>query len=694
MKVAGCRCNPGYTGMQCTDNFDACADNPCHPGVTCLDQLPPSMDFNCGPCPRGLTGNGSKCYDVDECLTVPPVCNQTCTNVLGNYTCSCNSGYINTSADSSQCQDVDECMKLISNCSQNCINTPGGFQCSCYSGFHSVNGVCNPDTPCQMNICSGNGTCYIDNLNASACQCDNGYILNGTSRTECINKNECSSSSLCDPTHGTCNDTVGSFVCGCVAGYMVGSDGRTCQDINECQNGNANCKTYSSCQNTQGSFKCACDNGFQMNGTECVDIDECKTTNNCTGNAVCENTVGYYLCCYPGYKSNGTSCEDENECSMGKHNCTVQQTCINTAGSYNCQCNQGYQQTGSTCVDINECDTTKCPPLAKCTNNPGSYTCLCPSNYWNNGKQCVATSCAQTTCTTEYCSNGGTCLNNVNCTATCACLPGYTGDKCQYGLDIVSSYINTDLHVTYSLFIYVSFGTETSPIIISDNTSSAVITKLMVSKIYYDFKVNTISAAIPFILNCTARFNYTTNQDVNSIYDGTLNSTINNINYITRAAQQNLTLLNSTMSNPLSKDDLLNYTVCSTNMPGYKAEWNGTYNIVCRSPCVNSNLCNNGGTCLPSNTGPVCICQQEGLYHSDGPTCENITIKTSAFFAILFASLGSLALLGIGTYICWRYKTGRSYNVFGNKQSSRIRDEGLYQYIPHNLPASFTSKAT
>ncbi|CAM9746628.1 unnamed protein product [Lampetra fluviatilis] len=631
------------------------------------------------------------CSDVDECQSRPCKHGGSCANTQGSYSCTCVSGWSGLNCT----ENIDECAGSVCQNNGTCLDGDNSYTCICWSGWRGVN--CSEDVnECLSNPCQNNGTCLNRN-NKFLCQCSSGFT--GTFCEIAPRPpvpHHSISSTPCDSNYGTCNDTIGSFTCGCVSGYTIGSDGRTCKDVNECEIGIDNCTQHSTCYNFEGNYTCTCNNGYASNdGRTCQDINECQNGNaNCKTNSSCQNIQGSFKCaCDIGFQSNGISCEDEDECSMGKHNCTVQQTCINTVGSYNCQCNQGYQQTGSTCVDINECDTTKCPPLAKCTNTPGSYTCLCPSNYYNNGKQCVATSCAQTTCTTEYCSNGGTCFNNLNCTATCACLPGHTGDKCQYGLDIVSSYIDTDLHVTYSLFIYASFGTETNKTIIRDNSSSAVIAKLMVSKIYYDFKVNAMSTAQPFILNCTARFNYTTNQDVISIYDGTLNSTINNINYATRAALQNLTLLNSTMSNPLSKDDLLNYTVCSTNMPGYKAVWNGTYNIVCRSPCVNSNLCNNGGTCLPSNTGPVCICQQEGLYHSDGPTCENITIKTSAFFAILFASLGTLTLLGIGTYICWRYKTGRSYNIFGNNKSSRIRDEGLYQYIPHNLPASSTSKA-
>ena len=35
-----------------------------------------------------------------------------------------------------------------------------------------------------------------------------------------------------------CNNTIGSYVCGCDIGYQLDSDGVTCIDINECNSNN------------------------------------------------------------------------------------------------------------------------------------------------------------------------------------------------------------------------------------------------------------------------------------------------------------------------------------------------------------------------------------------------------------------------------------------------------------------------
>ena len=39
---------------------------------------------------------------------------------------------------------------------------------------------------------------------------------------------------------------------------------------------------------------------------------------------------------------------DIDECSVGNGGC--QQICVNTVGSYDCQCHQGYSKNGSTCL--------------------------------------------------------------------------------------------------------------------------------------------------------------------------------------------------------------------------------------------------------------------------------------------------------------------------------------------------------
>lgn len=50
-------------GMRPVDPQSSCVPNPCHPGVECIT-TPSGM--KCGPCPEGMTGDGTHCTDVDE----------------------------------------------------------------------------------------------------------------------------------------------------------------------------------------------------------------------------------------------------------------------------------------------------------------------------------------------------------------------------------------------------------------------------------------------------------------------------------------------------------------------------------------------------------------------------------------------------------------------------------------------------
>ena len=48
-------------------------------------------------------------------------------------------------------------------------------------------------------------------------------------------------------------------------------------------------------------------------------------------------------------------CVDIDECSTGGYDCFDHMICINTIGSYKCQCEIGYYWIGGKCIDINEC---------------------------------------------------------------------------------------------------------------------------------------------------------------------------------------------------------------------------------------------------------------------------------------------------------------------------------------------------
>ena len=71
-----------------------------------------------------------------------------------------------------------------------------------------------------------------------------------------------------------------------------------------------------------------------------------------------------------------------DECSHREDDCEANSNCINTIGSYRCECKLGYLQLlsdgiGARCQDIDECVTNPCSYPTVCTNTVGSYICEC-----------------------------------------------------------------------------------------------------------------------------------------------------------------------------------------------------------------------------------------------------------------------------------------------------------------------------
>ena len=105
---------------------------------------------------------------------------------------------------------------------------------------------------------------------------------------------------------------------------------------------------------------------------------------------------------------------DVNECKLKISNCHEHADCMNTEGSYECQCKDGYQGNGIICtgissdsmismydalnhrsgwflnLDIDECDTGlhDCDKNANCNNTNGSFLCTCKESSFGNGKEC------------------------------------------------------------------------------------------------------------------------------------------------------------------------------------------------------------------------------------------------------------------------------------------------------------------
>ena len=413
-------------------------------------------DYNC-TCADGYFGDGFECLDNDEC-GIDAITNTTsgitddqwglndcdrnaeCSNLPGDYNCTCISGF---HGNGFTCEDEDECKELTEQeradlkCHNDavCKNLVGGFNCTCVAGFFGDGFECLDSDECAEQPITtaadiddptyGQNNCHEDAACTNVvgdynCTCNDGYTGNGF---QCSNFNECDND--CD-ANAECTDLIGSYNCTCLDGWTGTGFDDDCVDLDECKgegSGNDCDAVNGFCVNKDGKYRCRCNDGFfegNDNGTECVDWDECDGENgghNCHADATCVNTPGSFNCtCNTGFfgdgllSDDGEGCLDKNEGGdidgplenkganetlFGTHNCDESATCTNLPGSFNCSCNVGFADDngdGTVCRDFDECngegDGNECHDDAECFNFDGFYNCSCLEGFYGDGFEC------------------------------------------------------------------------------------------------------------------------------------------------------------------------------------------------------------------------------------------------------------------------------------------------------------------
>ena len=98
------------------------------------------------------------CLDTDECIH--DICDHTCVNKPGTYSCVCRDGYYLYQHDARSCYkyncvpggdgcgcqllngvcglDEDECSTGNHICAQECVNTNGSYDCACGEGYQQL----------------------------------------------------------------------------------------------------------------------------------------------------------------------------------------------------------------------------------------------------------------------------------------------------------------------------------------------------------------------------------------------------------------------------------------------------------------------------------------------------------------------------------------------------------------------------
>ncbi|XP_041091701.1 adhesion G protein-coupled receptor E1-like [Polyodon spathula] len=157
--------------------------------------------------------------EINECKENRTLCGQNawCLNTIGNYSCSCKTGFRSSSGQEifmdgqSSCAEIDECKENRTLCGQNawCLNTIGNYSCSCKTGFRSSSGQ----------------EIFMDG------------------QSSCADFDECAQNPwLCGP-NAQCTNTVGSYTCSCNPGLFPNTglewtlNQTRCEDLTKIQDG-------------------------------------------------------------------------------------------------------------------------------------------------------------------------------------------------------------------------------------------------------------------------------------------------------------------------------------------------------------------------------------------------------------------------------------------------------------------------
>ncbi|XP_070303819.1 neurogenic locus notch homolog protein 2 [Salvelinus sp. IW2-2015] len=318
-----------------------------------------------------------------------------------------------------------QCLDAVKPCVNNatCATfTNGTGYCSCAAGF--LGEYCHHKDPCHPGYCLNGGNCSVavSGIPGSpTCSCPLGYTgqhCQTPQNSTCYPNNPCANRGVCNLL------SLDKYKCQCAHGWT----GIRCERVDTCLPGP--CANGGTCSSLSGGkFSCTCPAGYW--GPRCLnDTDECAASAPvCQNQGACVNTPGSYRCnCAPGFT--GRHCETPYiPCTPSP--CLNGGTCRQTSEtSYWCHCLPGFN--GTNCDNnIDDCPDHHCQNGGTCMDGVNTYNCKCPPEW--TGQSCTE-DVDECRLQPNTCQNGGTC-SNIQGSYTCVCVNGWSGLDCSENID-------------------------------------------------------------------------------------------------------------------------------------------------------------------------------------------------------------------------------------------------------------------
>ncbi|CAF3399711.1 unnamed protein product [Rotaria socialis] len=412
-----CHCSLGYTGLHCQEK-QQCPSS--YYGSNCTVECSPSNTCSQGhyycnskgerTCLNGW-GPNNKCTQKMIAPIFDPDCPMSTGCLNGgscfNGSCCCPPTYTGRLCEIS----IDPCANNPCQNNALCLSTSTGYKCLCSSSIYTGSLCEKNQSPCLYSRCQ-NGMCQsLENSNSFSCICYPGFT-----GQFCHLKIDYCLSQPCE-NKGICASVATGFVCTCPSNFH----GTTCSNaINPCLN--------ESCLDNNHIIDCP--QGL-TGPPDCVtDIDECLLENEpCKNGGLCINTIGSYHCeCYEHYQGSDCSipidsCTSSPCIASNSISCTSVISDTNSI-DFKCTCRVGF--TGSHCeIELNPCMDNPCAHGKCIVLTPLTWSCTCEPGW--TGIECKDNI---NECQYNPCLNGGICIDGMN-KYFCECLPSFMGEHCQ-----------------------------------------------------------------------------------------------------------------------------------------------------------------------------------------------------------------------------------------------------------------------